>query len=122
MSSIDLVWIVATDFKKTVQFYTDVVGLKLMEMNEEWNWAELQGESGARLGIGGYNAKNPVATPGQNAIITFTVNNIEKSKANMIKKGAVCVGDIEEVPGHVRMQLFRDVDGNLFQLVQLLHT
>jgi predicted enzyme related to lactoylglutathione lyase len=120
-TSIDLAWIVVNDFKKAIKFYTEVVGLKLMEINEEWGWAELQGKSGARLGIGTCHQNNPnPVTPGQNAILTFTVEDIKKATADMAEKGAVCVGEMEEVPGHVRMQLVRDLDGNQFQLVQVL--
>jgi predicted enzyme related to lactoylglutathione lyase len=119
--SIDLVWIVVNDFKAAVKFYTEVVGLKLVEeLNEEWGWAELQGKSGIRLGIAKCNEMNPIGA-GQNAIVTFTVEDLDKSKAEMVKKGAVCVGDVQEIPGHVRMQLVRDLDGNQFQLAQVFH-
>ena len=38
-NSIDLVWIVVKDFKNAVKFYTEVAGLKVVEMKEEWGWA-----------------------------------------------------------------------------------
>ena len=118
--SMDLVWIVVKDVKEAVKFYTEVVGLQLMEMSEEWGWAELQGKNGARLGVGTSHEKSSVK-PGQNGIVTFTVKDLDKTKADMIKKGAHCVGEIEEVPGHVRMQMVQDPSGNQFQLVQKLY-
>src|SRR3569832_1053650 len=117
--SMDLAWIVVDDFKAAVKFYTDVVGLKLMEIHEEMGWAELQGKDGARLGIGKKHEMNPIL-PGQNAILTFTVTDLDQTKADMIQKGAQCIGDVHEVPGHVRMQLVKDLDGNQFQLIQVL--
>mgnify|MGYP001614220653 CR=1 FL=1 len=117
--SIGLVWIVVDDFKAAVKFYTEVVGLKLMESSEEWNWAELEGKNGMRLGIGKCHEKCDVK-PGDNAILTVTVDSLDKKKAEMIQKGAVCVGDVQEVPGHVRMQMIKDLDGNQFQIVQKL--
>ena len=44
--SIDLVWITVSDFSRAVKFYTEVVGLQLLEKNDEWGWAELRGENG----------------------------------------------------------------------------
>lgn len=117
--SIGLVWIVVDDHKAAVKFYTEVVGLKLMESSEEWGWAELEGKNGMRLGIGKWDEKCDVK-PGDNTILTFTVDNLDAKKAEMIQKGAVCVGDVQEVPGHVRMQMIKDLDGNQFQIVQKL--
>lgn len=119
VQSMDLAWIVVNDFKAAVKFYTEVVGLQLKDIKEEWGWAELQGKNGARLGIAKQNEMKSIG-PGQNAIMTFTVIDLDKSKAEMVQKGAVCVGDIHEIAGHVRMQLIRDLDGNQFQLVQML--
>lgn len=119
IKSIDLAWISVNDFDKAIQFYTEVVGLKLVEKNDQWSWAELQGEDGARLGIGKSCAESGNIA-GNNAVVCFNVENLDQSKAEMEKKGATCVGDVCEVPGHVRMQLFKDVDGNLFHVVQKL--
>lgn len=121
VKEIGLSWIVVKNFKEAVKYYTDVVGLKLMEMNEEYGWAELEGyEGGSRLGIAQENPAESVK-PGQNAIITFTVSDLEKTKEEMIKKGGKCEGSVLEVPGHVKMQTMMDNDGNRFQICELLH-
>lgn len=121
VKEIGLSWIVVKDVKSAVKYYTEVVGLKLMEMNEEYGWAELEGyEGGARLGIAQDNPQEKVR-PGQNAVVTFTVDNLQKSKENMLKKGAKCEGDVIEVPGHVKMQTVVDADGNRFQICELVH-
>lgn len=115
-----MVWIVVKDLKQAVKFYIDTVGLKLMEQHEEFGWAELQGhEEGARLGLAQANMENNIK-PGQNAVVTFTVENLEKAIDDLKKKGCKCLGDVQEVPGHVKLQLAIDNDGNHFQLVQLL--
>ena len=121
VKEIGLCWIVVKDINEAVKFYTEVVGLKLMELHEDYGWAELEGyEGGSRLGIA---QANPVdgMVPGQNAVVTFTVANIEKSKSEIERKGGKCEGDIIEVPGHVKMQTVMDADGNRFQLCQLLY-
>lgn len=119
--SLDLVWISVNDFKKAIKFYTEVVGLKLLECNEEWGWAELEGQNGGiKLGIGQYRPKQDAVEPGQNAVMTFTVENIDQAVKDLRQKGATLIGEIEEVPGHVKMQMVKDVDGNYFHLVEIL--
>ena len=121
VKEIGLCWIVVKDIKAAVQYYTEIVGLKLMELSEEFGWAELEGhEGGSRLGIAQESAHEPVKA-GQNAVMTFTVDNLEKSKKQMVQKGAKCHGDVIEVPGHVKMQTLIDQDGNHFQICEVLH-
>ena len=121
VKEIGLCWIVVKDIKAAVQYYTEIVGLKLMELSEEFGWAELEvHEGGSRLGIAQESAHEPVKA-GQNAVMTFTVDNLEKSKKQMVQKGAKCHGDVIEVPGHVKMQTLIDQDGNHFQICEVLH-
>ena len=116
----DLAWIVVKDFKEAVKFYTETVGLSLLKINEEYGWAELQGpDGGAMLGIAAEANENSFKA-GHNACLTFTVENLEKTRDLFLQKGAKFVGDIQEIPGHVRMLMGIDTDGNHFQLAQLL--
>ena len=120
IKSIGLAWIVVKDLKKAIKFYTETVGLKLMEEHESYGWAELQGhEEGARLGIAQLNSEEAIQ-PGSNAVVTFTVENIEEAISDLKKNGAKFLGAIQEVPGHVKMQSVVDSDGNHFQIVQKL--
>lgn len=114
-----LSWIVVKDIKKAIKFYTEVAGLELKEFHEEFHWAELSGPGGSILGIGQECTESP-QKPGTNAVVTISVPDIDKAKAHFIKKGANLVGDIVEIPHHVKMQTFVDVDGNTMQLVQKL--
>lgn len=126
VKEIGLCWIVVKDIQAAVKYYTEVVGLQLAEFNENYGWAEFEGtEGGTRLGIAqekpdGSNNNSPILA-GQNAVMTFTVDNLDQVKALMIKKGAKCEGDVVEVPGHVKMQTIIDNDGNKFQICELLH-
>lgn len=120
VKSMELVWIVVKDLKKAIKFYTETVGLKLMEEHETYGWAELQGhEEGSRLGIAQANSEEAVQ-PGSNAVVTFTVENIEEALSDLKKNGAKFLGAVQEVPGHVKMQSVVDGDGNRFQIVQKL--
>ena len=120
VKEIKMSWIVVSDVKAAIKFYEEVVGLQLMEFAAEYGWAEMSGmEGGARLGIAQASSEEELEA-GQNAVVTFTVENIDTAKAEMAKKGANFIGDIIEVPGHVKMQTFKDKDGNRFQIVELL--
>lgn len=118
---IGLVWISVKDLQKAVTFYTTVIGLKLLEISEEYGWAELEGhEGGARLGIAQYSEDGCPVKPGQNGVISYTVDHLENAIEELHKQGAVLLGDLEEVPGHVKMQLVQDIDGNIFHIVEVL--
>lgn len=118
--SMELAWIVVKDLKKAVDFYVNVVGLQLLELNEEFKWAELQGkEGGAKVGIGEMNEEGGFEA-GENAFLTFTVDDIFQARSYVEAKGAQFIGEIEEIPGHVRMLMVMDLDGNRFQFVQKL--
>jgi predicted enzyme related to lactoylglutathione lyase len=118
--SFSLAWIVVKDFKKAVKFYTEKAGLKLLKASEEHGWAELQGhEEGAMLGIATVQKECPLL-PGQNACVTLTVEDIDKAKDDLHKEGVKFLGEIHEIPGHVKLLMAVDPDGNHFQLVQML--
>ncbi len=112
-----LSWIVVKDLEKAIQFYTDVVGLTLFEKNLDYGWAELGGREGCRLGIA-KECDMMDAKAGTNAVVTITVKNLEEACSLFKQKGASLIGEVLEVPGHVRMQTFVDSDGNTMQLVQ----
>jgi predicted enzyme related to lactoylglutathione lyase len=121
MKSMDLAWIVVKDFEKAVKFYTETVGLKVQVISEEHGWAELQGpDGGAVLGIAKERSEN-FWKSGHNACPTFTVENLEKAQESMSKKGTKFLGGVQEVPGHVRLIMGVDADGNHFQLAQVLN-
>ena len=116
---IHLSWIVVKDFEAALQFYTEVAGFTLMEKNPEYGWAELRGKEGSMLGIAKESSCSEVKA-GSNTITAITVDNIDEAVAFFQKKGVKLMGDIQEVPGHVKMQTFTDLDGNTMQLVQKL--
>lgn len=112
-----LSWIVVKDLEKAIKFYTEVVGLEVKEYHKEFRWAELSGPHGSILGIG---EEDPVSgiKPGSNAVVTVSVADINQAIAHFVKNGATLIGEIVEIPGHVKMQTFVDADKNTLQLVQ----
>jgi predicted enzyme related to lactoylglutathione lyase len=119
--SSDLSWIVVSDLKKAKEFFTNIVGLKVLNVSEEFGWAELGGESGgAVIGLAEESPMMEGITAGNNAVITLTVEDADKATEALKKKGVELVGDMMEVPGHVKLQMFKDPDGNLLQIVEKL--
>lgn len=120
IEKMELSWIVVEDIEKAVKFYTETVGLQLKEFSKEFGWAELSGnKGGCLLGLAQANPKEQVL-PGENAVVTLTVSNLDEAKKELSKKDVTFLGDILEVPNVVRLQLFVDKDGNKLQLVQHL--
>lgn len=116
-----LSWIIVSDFKKALDFFTKTLGMKIQQHTPEYGWAELTGQEagGAILGIAQETPQEPIKA-GSNSVMTFSVDDVVKTKNELAKKGVKFLGEIIEIPGHVKMQLFSDPDGNLFQLVELL--
>lgn len=116
---INLSWIVVKDLDSAIKFYTDTVGLTLRNKSPEHHWAELSGPDGSTLGIA-QESSYMENKAGSNAVVTITVDDIEVARNSFLKKGAKLLGEVMEVPGHVKMQTFMDNDHNVMQLVQLL--
>lgn len=118
--AIELVWIVVADLPKAIEYYTKILGMKLLEHVPEYGWAELQSVSqGARLGIAQADSSQGMHA-GKNAVVTITVDDMDQARNHLIKKGATILGGIQEVPGHVKLQMLADPDGNHLQIVQKL--
>lgn len=118
-----LAWVAITDLDKAIAFYTKTLGMQLKEKHDEFGWAELSGKGGARLGLAVSTPKcqqENTPAPGSNAILTYAVADIAAAKASMLQQGAKMIGDIQEIAGHVKLQLFADPDGNQLQLVECL--
>lgn len=114
-----LAWITVKDLDKAIAFYTETVGLELIQYHQEYRWAELSGPHGAKLGIGEENPQSEVPAGG-NAVVTITVDDMNKALEQFKNKGAKLVGKVMEIPGEVKLQTFVDRDGNTLQLVQKL--
>lgn len=122
IKGMNLNWITVTDIKKSKKFFHEILGLPIKQDTPEHNWLEVAPEKNTecRLGIGQANPEYPDEKPGTNAVITFTVDNLIAEKKRLESLGVKFLGDIIEIPHHVKMVTFVDYDGNRFQLVELL--
>lgn len=113
-----LSWIVVSNIDEARKFFAEVLGLKENAYAPEFKWAEFQGKNGGGLiGIGEYDKQSDIPA-GSNAVLTFSVDDIVIAKKELMEKGAKMLGEIIEIPGHVKMQSFSDKDGNYFQIVE----
>ncbi len=117
-----LAWITVKDLGKTKKFFSEILGLNITSSSEEWGWLEMQGkEGGYSLGLAQESKEFESEKAGTNAVVTMTCDDLVKTKADMEKKGVRFIGEIMEVPGHVKLVTFVDSDGNKFQLVEELN-
>jgi len=111
-----LPWITVSDMKQAKKFYVDILGFHIHEENPQANWLEVKCGD-ALLGI--WQAKPGVQDkPGQNAVLTFHVDNIEQAIAAMEKQGVQFTDTIIDIPDVFKMISFVDTDGNKAQLFQ----
>jgi len=120
LKNMKLGWATVANVEKTRSFMVDKLGLTEVDFNKDFGWLEVQAEDKKfTLGFGGVHQDSPYK-PGNNAIITFGVEDIEAAKAELEKKGVIFTTDIYDIPGHVKMADFVDEDKNMYQLAQEL--
>jgi predicted enzyme related to lactoylglutathione lyase len=114
-------WVLVSDIKEARNFFEKTLGLKVEGFTPEHNWMELSTGSSddAHLGVGQPDGASHFKA-GMNAVVTFTVDNILEAQKLMKEKGVTILGDIEEVPGHVKMLTIKDKDGNIYQFCEVI--
>lgn len=111
-----LAWYPAKDLDKAKKFYGEVLGLK--QLFEMQGWAEFShaGDGAAAIGL----SANPATADQKGATVVLKVDNLEQTRKQLSERGVKFEGEVEEIPGIVRLAAFRDPFGNLLQLAQLL--
>lgn len=106
-----------SDFKRSLTWYKDVLGLSEAYRMDELGWAELNTAwKGVTLGLSQVEKVEPKGgiTP------TFGVANIETARRNLEGKGVKFDGPIHTIEGVVRLTTFFDPDGNKLMFAQTL--
>lgn len=121
IQSADLTWIVVSDIHKAKHFFSEILGLEIKSASDDYGWVELQGKKGGMtIGLAKADEAQCPVPAGGNGVITFTVDNIESMKQVFEQKNIQIIGDVMEIPGHVKLLMFKDPDGNYFQLAEVL--
>ena len=112
---INLSWYHVDDMEKAKKFYGEVLGLK--KTFEMEGWAEFShAEGAASIGV---NQLRP-GDERRGATVVLKVDDIEASRRQLKKHGVDFEGEVQEIPGVVRIATFSDPFGNRLQLVQTL--
>ena len=101
-----------TDAERATNFYESVLGLKKsFEMD---GWAEFNGGGNDEAAIGISNGQHTPKEHG--ATIVLRVDDIERERKRLEATGVKFEGKTEEIPGMVKLAIFRDPSGNRLQL------
>ncbi|HEX9760049.1 MAG TPA: VOC family protein [Candidatus Acidoferrales bacterium] len=109
-------WYGVNNLNEAKKFYGETLGLK--KVFEMTGWAEYAHAPGAAaIGLAEHPAAN--GNPG-GATVVLRVDNLDRARNDLTARGVKFDGEIEEVPGIVRLATFRDPSGNRLQLAQTL--
>lgn len=113
VGGLDLVFYWVSDLDRAVDFYGDVLGLRLVRRDGQ-DWAEFDA-GGRRFALHGA-APGQTVTPGGAAAV-FTVADLDEAKASLAARSVLPIheGDVES---YARFASFQDPDGNVFQLIE----
>ncbi len=106
-----------SDLKRSLAWYQEVLGFKLLYHMEEMAWAELETEV-ARVNLGLSEVEKVEVQGGPT--LTFGVKDIEHARKRLESQKVRFDGDIMTIEGMVRLATFYDPDGHKFMLYQSL--
>lgn len=110
----------SADIKRSIAWYEDVLGFKLLYQVDEIGWCELATEvAGGRVNVGFSQVEKPKV--GAGPVPTFGVKDIAKSRVLLEGKKVKFDGPTQEIPGMVKLATFFDPDGHALMLFQDLH-
>ena len=105
------------DMDAAVRFYTEALGLKLLERYGN-HWASIDCGHGLTIGLHPASAQNPAGRVGSMTIGFRTTEPIREAVATLKARGVVFQGDIKD-DGQLLLADFRDPDGNPFYLAEV---
>lgn len=106
-----------TEIDRSIAWYQDVLGFKLLYKAEEIGWCELTTHMpGVNVGL----SENREIKQGGGATNVWGVTDIEAAKAHLDALGVRQDGEIQTIPGLVRLLTFFDPDGNAMMFAESL--
>jgi catechol 2,3-dioxygenase-like lactoylglutathione lyase family enzyme len=110
---LDHVYYWVADMDRSVAFYRDLLGLRLVRRDGD-NWSVFDA-GGREFALHGAVEGRPVAPGGGTAV--FSVADLDRARARLSKRG-VEFGQEGDVTGYARFASFKDPDGNTVQLIE----
>lgn len=101
----------------SLAWYEKVLGFRLLNRVDEIGWCELSTDvPGVTVGL----AQSESVPQGGGATNVWSVADIDQAKAHLDAHGVRQDGDIQHVPGLVKLITFFDPDGNAMMFAQPL--
>jgi predicted enzyme related to lactoylglutathione lyase len=110
----NVAWYEVDDLDKAKRFYGETLGLeKVLEMD---GWVEFSHAKDApAIGL---SRVGKLTNCG--ATVVLRVDDVDLTRNLLLKQGVKFEGDVQEIPGVVRLATFKDPAGNRLQLCQVL--
>lgn len=106
-----------SDLNASIAWYERVLGFEVRYRVDEIGWCELSTRiPGVTVGL----SQNEQVVQGGGATNVWGVENIDDAKAHLDTHGVRQDGDIQLVPGMVKLITFFDPDGNAMMFAQSL--
>jgi len=132
IKTIDHIGIMTNDLQKSVEFYTDVLGFSIsakIEMKEVGLSAIFIEKNGSKIELMGYGGEIPKRSEGIeialgggsipiNDHITFTVDDIGATVAELKEKGVEFGLEPIQLESGMKLASFKDPNGVLIELVE----
>ena len=118
--NIGFVKIYVTDLSKSLEFYTDKLGLKLDYTDKE-NWAQFESGAEVSLAIERVEADHTIfgsKMVGRYAGVTLMVDDIKKSYVQLMSKGVEFTGEPQKQQWGGILAHLKDLDGNILTIMQ----
>lgn len=105
------------DLDRSIAWYGNVLGFTLLYRADEIGWCEMTtGVPGVNVGL----SQTREVTQGGGATNVWGVEDIDAAKAHLDSHGVRQDGDIQHIPGLVKLLTFYDPDGNAMMFSQSL--
>ena len=104
-----------TDLNRSIKWYSDVLGFKLLYKLDDMGWCEMATEVN-RVNVGLSQVEK--ITGRGNTKLTFGVKDIDKARKILEDKGVKFEGPTLEIPGMVKLATFFDPDQNVSMFYQ----
>lgn len=104
-----------TDLDSSISWYEKILGCALLYRVDDIGWCEMETHmDGVRIGL----SQNQSVVQGGGATNVWSVANIEAAKAHLDTHGVRQDGDIQHIPGLVKLLTFFDPDGNAMMFAE----
>jgi catechol 2,3-dioxygenase-like lactoylglutathione lyase family enzyme len=121
VQGISVVWLPVRDIERAVGFYQGVLGLEVLDKEDEWALLDVEG---VHVGLNGHTEQsrygNLVRTPGGDggAVLAFRADGDLEGALEKLRGGGVQFeGEVSDYPWG-RVATFKDPDGNELELFE----